>query len=250
LRELHTQGIGGVGVPHGKYLWGGLFSLHRGFFTTSPILLLALPGLVLMWRQGHRRLALLFGAALLYFFAFIAGTKIWHGNWSFGSRLLVPVMAWAMVPAAFCAAALRRRLTTDAMARGLALAGVAYHQTVHAVFPELPDNATNPVVDAVLPALRGPHVSPNLATRLFGWHGRLSLLPLLLLGLLAAAAMLRGAGERRTRDERAAFVAVAVGTALVLALIVLIHRPGWNHGDVRWFTDWLAQLASVEDRVR
>lgn len=250
LRELHAQGLGGVGAPKWAYLWGGLFSLHRGFFTTSPILLLALPGLVLMWRQGHRRLALLFGAALLYFFAFIAGTKIWHGNWSFGSRLLVPVMAWAMVPAAFCAAALRRWLTTDAIVRGLALAGVAYHQAVHAVFPELPDNATNPVVDAVLPALRGPHVSPNLATRLFGWHGRLSLLPLLLLGLLAGWAMLRGVGERRTRDEQAAFVAVAVGTALVLALIVLLHKPGWNPGDVKWFTDWLAHLAAVEDKVR
>lgn len=250
LRELHGQGIGGVGAPHAKYLWGGLFSLHRGFFTTAPILLLALPGLVLLWRRGRPRLAVLFGAALVYFFAFIAGTKIWHGNWSFGSRLLVPVIGWAMVPTAFCAAALRRWLTTDALVRGLALAGFAYHQAVHAVFPELPDNATNPVIDAVLPALRGPHVSPNLATRLFGWHGRLSLLPLLLLAALAGAAMLRGVGERRSCDERAAFVAVAIGTALGLALIVLIHKPGWSPGDVRWFTDWLAHLAQVEDAVR
>lgn len=250
LRELHGQGIGGVGTPHASYLWGGLFSLHRGFFTTSPILLLALPGLVLLGRQGRPRLAVLLGAALVYFFAFIAGTKIWHGNWSFGSRLLVPVMGWAMVPAAFCATALRRWRTTDAMVRGLALAGFAYHQAVHAVFPELPENATNPVIDAVLPALRGPHVSPNLATRLFGWHGRLSLLPLLLLATLAGAAMLRGVGERRSWDERAGFVAAALGTALVLALIVLIHKPGWNPGDVRWFTDWLAHLAQVEDSVR
>lgn len=250
LRELHAQGIGGVGAPHASYLWGGLFSLHRGFFTTSPILLLSIPGLVVLARQGRPRLAVLFGAALLYFFAFLAGTKIWHGNWSFGCRLLVPVMGWAMVPAAFCAAALRRWRTADALARGLALAGFAYHQAVHAVFPELPDNATNPVIDAVLPALRGPHVSPNLATRLLGWHGRLSLLPLLLLAALAAAAMLRGAGERRSWDERAGFVVAAFGTALVLALIILIHKPGWNPGDVRWFTDWLAHLAQVEDAVR
>lgn len=253
LREMHGRGIGGVSVPEWEYAWGGLFSTHRGFFTTSPVFLLSLPGLALMARRGLWRLSLLVGAALLYFLLFISSTEIWYAGWSFGPRLLVPVMAWATIPAAFAIAAMGRWLFSDGLARGLLVAGIAYHQLVNAVFAEMPENARNPVVDAVIPALRGRHVSPNLATKWLGWHGRASLAPLLVLGLGVVAWMLlrrRDQRPERSIDQRATIALAAIGVVGLLAVWILFARPGWNPGDVRWFTEWLPRLAEAELKLR
>ena len=132
-------------------------------------------------------------------------------------------MGWTMIPIAFCVAALGRWRASDGIPRGLALFGLLYHQAVHAVFPELPENATHPVVDVILPALRGDHVSPNLASSLFGWQGRSSLVPL---GIL-----------------------VAIGVLLLCSVPLLFAKPGWSEGEARRFTDWLAQLSEAERRL-
>ncbi len=249
LREVHGQGIGGVAVPRLPYAVGGLLSVHRGLFTTSPLFLLALPGIVLMARRRMWRLAALVGVTLLYFLLFISSTKIWFAGWSFGPRLLVPVMGWTMIPVALCAATLGRWSATDGIARGLALFGLLYHQAVHAVFPELPENATHPAVDVVLPALRGDHVSPNLASSLLGWQGRSSLVPLGILVLIAGAVLIVRAREGRSRKARALTALVTVGAALLCAAPLVFAEPGWSEGEVRKFTDWLAQLAAAERRL-
>ena len=249
LRRIHGAGIAGVAMPHWDYAVGGFFSLNRGLFATSPIFLLSLPGLVLMWRQGLRAMTLLIGLSMIYFAVFIAGTEMWYAGWGFGPRLLVPMMAWAIIPVAFCLRAAARTLTTDALARGLVLAGVAVHQAVHGVFPELPEDATNPLMDAVLPAASGPYVSPNLATGILGWQGVKSLLPLLVLALLAGAAILRGGTEGRTRDQSWARVLVAFVPLLLLALLVLLNGPGWTNPEMEAFLRWLVRLGRNEAEI-
>lgn len=250
LRELHGQGIGGVAAPHWDYALGGLFSLHRGIFSTSPVLLLALPGLVVLWRRGARRLSVLFGAALLYFLLFISSTKIWYAGWGFGPRLLVPVMAWTAVPVAACIDAMARWPIASGFARGLTLFGILIHQAVHAVFPELPEGATNPLIDALLPALRSGHVSPNLMSRAFGVYGPKSLLPLAVLVLIAVCVvMLRGGRETR-RAQRAWWAGTAIATVLLCVMPSMLAKPGWAPHEVKRFTQWMAQLEATEQMLR
>ncbi len=250
LRELHGQGIGGVAAPHWDYAVGGLFSLHRGFFATSPLLLLALPGLAVLWRRGARRLSVLVGAALIYFLLFISSTKIWYAGWGFGPRLLVPVMAWTAVPVAACIDAMERWPIASGFARGLALFGILIHQAVHAVFPELPEGATNPLIDAVIPALRGDHVSPNLVSRAFGVQGPKSLLPLAVLVLIAACAVVLRGGRETRRAQRAWWAGAAIATALLCAVPSMSAKPGWAAHEVKRFTQWMAQLEATEERLR
>jgi hypothetical protein len=249
LREVHGQGIGGVAAPRWDYAVGGLLSAHRGLLTTSPLFLLAVPGFVLMARRRMWRLTALVGVTLIYFLLFISSTKIWFAGWSFGPRLLVPVMGWTMIPVAFCVAALGRRSSSDGIPRGLALFGLLYHQAVHAVFPELPENATHPMVDVILPALRGDHVSPNLATSLFGWQGRSSLVPLAILVLIAGVVLMVRPREGRSRKARAGTVVATIGVLLLCSTPLVFAKPGWSAGEARRFTDWLAQLAEAERRL-
>jgi hypothetical protein len=159
------------------------------------------------------------------------------------------MMAWAMIPVAFCLQAAGRRLLTDALARGLALAGLAVHQLVHGVFPELPEEATNPLMDAVLPAASGLYVSPNLATGILGWQGLKSLLPLFGLTLLAGAAILRGGPAARTREQSWGRVLVALVPMLLLALLVLLNGPGWTNPEMEAFLRWLARLGRSEAAI-
>jgi hypothetical protein len=249
LRAIHGAGIGGVTWPHWDYMIGGLFSLHRGFFTTAPLFLLVFPGLYWMGRDRQWRQTAFVGVALLYFLLFISSTKIWFAGWSFGPRLLIPVMGWAMIPVARAIDALRAWPAGDGAARGLALGGVLYCQAVHAVFPELPEGATNPMLDAVLPALRAGVVSPNLGMKWLGLHGTWSLVPLAVL-VLAAVAVLLGIDRRRwpARGDRLSMFLAALALLLPLALYCLLHKQGWGPDDIRWFTrDFLQQeLARFE----
>ncbi|MCX6031088.1 MAG: hypothetical protein NT169_17545 [Chloroflexi bacterium] len=72
-------------------LYGVLFSPGRSLFLYSPVLLLALPGAVL-WRRKDRRVPAL---CLLTIGAYVLAIATWHswdGGWTWGSRLLTPVL--------------------------------------------------------------------------------------------------------------------------------------------------------------
>ena len=243
LRAIHGQGIGGVEFPKWEYAKGAFTSLHRGLLATSPIMVLALPGLFLMWRRRLRRLTVLVALAMFYYALMISSTEVWFAGWSFGPRLLVPVMAWAMIPVAVAFQFMRRSFDFDGFGRGLAVAGICYHQIVHAVFPELPETATNPIVDVVSPSLRAGQVSPNLGTKLMGWNGLQSVRPLFWMVTLAVAIVLfRGMRTWPSTRERRSVFLVALGAVLPIALYALYVPPGWDPARVHKFVDWLARL--------
>lgn len=178
LATLHREGVGGVTLPNTRLLIPVTFSLHRGLFTTSPALLLAIPGAAWLWRSGHRRLGALVATTLLFNIAFVAGTRAWFGGWSFGARLMVPGMSWMMLGVAWALHRYWHRLSWQVIARGLLVAGVLIQQLIHIVFPELPETATNPLPDIVWPSLRAAHISPNLLSSLTTIQGLPSLIPL------------------------------------------------------------------------
>jgi hypothetical protein len=75
-----------------------LRSPSRGFFWTAPILLLALPGILFLYRRS-RPLALAIGAVVIARFLFFAAWWTPGGGIAWGPRLLFPAAALLAIPA-------------------------------------------------------------------------------------------------------------------------------------------------------
>lgn len=76
-----------------------LLSIGGSIWATSPVLLLAAPGMVYMFRRGHYRYI---GAALLALLSFALGYAVFRGNHWFGGlswppRFLLPVVPFLML---------------------------------------------------------------------------------------------------------------------------------------------------------
>jgi len=72
-------------------LYGVLLSPGRSLFVYSPILILAIPGLWLMYRQARSMTIVCLSTIAGYVLA-IAAWHMWDGGWSWGSRLLTPIV--------------------------------------------------------------------------------------------------------------------------------------------------------------
>ncbi|MBK8051597.1 MAG: glycosyltransferase family 39 protein [Anaerolineales bacterium] len=91
--------------PH---LWQLAFSNDHGLFFWSPVLLVALVGMVVAWRTDHELSAVILGAAILHFY-FVSSLTTWNGGGpSFGARLLSGSLPYYAVGMAFAVAALHR----------------------------------------------------------------------------------------------------------------------------------------------
>jgi hypothetical protein len=106
-----------------------LRSPTRGFFWTSPILLLALPGIALLYRR-NRPLAVAIGVVVSARFLFFA--HWWTpGGGGWGPRLLFPVTALLAIPAGQSLEEIRQ--WHSARRRRIAWAGVAALASISAV---------------------------------------------------------------------------------------------------------------------
>ena len=88
----------GFNTPIGQGLDLLLRSPGRGFFWTSPILLLALPGIVTLYRRTHP-VAIAIVVAVVGRFLYFADWWIPGGGVAWGPRLLFPVTALLAIPA-------------------------------------------------------------------------------------------------------------------------------------------------------
>jgi hypothetical protein len=236
VQALHTEGIAGVARPYAEAAFGGLLSLHWGFFPTSPFFILAPIGFVFAVKSKRTSLAVLMGLTLIYYLLLISGAQNWKAGWSFGPRLLVPVMPLAAVLTAFAVDGLRKSWLAAGIGAGLVLIGVLYHQIVHLVFPELPKDILNPLLDVVFPALAQGRVSPNLAAKLFGAQGFSSIIPAMFL-IAATCAMIlwRGFGAITGALKKGLSSAVAVFFVVVFIVIVYFEGPSWTEASTERF---------------
>ncbi|MCB9610202.1 MAG: hypothetical protein H6716_26680 [Polyangiaceae bacterium] len=241
IQAKHTRGIGGVGLPRWHSMAGLLFSPNRGLLVTSPVLILLPVGLL---RLG-RRLSWIVATAVFVCFFVAAGADAWAGGWSFGPRLLVPVMGIAMIPLAMSI----DRLREGPQARwiggaiwGFIAFGVLYNQLAQAVFPELPEDALNPLKDVFAPMLAKGHLTPNVMSTLFRERSLWTLLPIcvgtagILLWLGHILRPHRGPGGVTRRSQlwgiwlAASMMVLGAGAAYLLA-----RSPAWNDSQQR---DW------------
>ncbi|MBX6772205.1 MAG: hypothetical protein IRY83_10805, partial [Chloroflexi bacterium] len=188
--SVHDQGFVSLTYPHLDALWGITFSSYRGLFFLSPVLLLALPGYLALWRRRQNRpefwILLLAPTAFLLF---NSSSAMWEGGFAIGPRYLIPSLP-------FLAAAMGVGMHwTWQQFRWLRLPVVAAALwSFAAVWAEsiagqgYPDYRPNPLMTFSLPRLLVGDIARNLGMAV-GLHGWASLLPLVLILLAGVVAL-------------------------------------------------------------
>lgn len=112
---------------------GLLLDLDHGLLWTAPAIVVAAPGWPRFLRSRPRE-ARAIGAAALLYFGLMALWAVWDGGTCYGPRLILPVVPFAMLGAAFCepAGALGRRavLAVGALSIAINLAAATAYSTV------------------------------------------------------------------------------------------------------------------------
>ena len=194
-RDVHARGFMGITTPTWEAVYGVTLSPYRGLFFLSPVLLLALPGLVLLWRDRDRRTAVLLAGVAAGFILYVGSYAYWSGGDAVGPRFLVPAVPFMVLPMTrLFDAWLERREGRWVVGVLAALSGLnVWAQSAagqrYPPYEFRGRTVTAPTFDWALPLLREGDVALNYGT-LIGLRGLASLLPLALAaGLLLALAV-------------------------------------------------------------
>ncbi len=252
VQALHNTGVAGVSFPKADAVFGSMFSMNRGLLSTSPTFILVPLGLYYMARTKNLMLAVLIGSIFVYYLLFIFSAKAWYAGWSFGPRLLVPVMAIAMIPCAFAVEYLSKFFTFSSLARGLMVAGICYHQIVQAVFAELPEHMKNPLPDLIIPALKRGLLSPNIAAAVTNSPGLWTLtIPAFAVLVVVLFVLLRENSPRRILSKaslKQSILKVVIGTipsaAILSAIMLWGSTISYNKTDK--FLNWMENLQNAQ----
>lgn len=210
----HQTGFLSLTLPSPEMLerfYGVAFSPIRGIFLISPILLLGVWGLWLMWRQrkAQRGVVAVCGLVVAYFLFYNSSSIMWWGGFTIGPRYLVPMLPFLMLPAVFAFNALLPRLWGKLLVGALAAVSLFSVWAMLMGGQQWPPiepwpmtfalmNAQSTLLDYSLPLLSEGDVARNLGT-LVGLPGLASILP-----LLVVIALLLGLGPRLLSRQRSA----------------------------------------------
>lgn len=215
FRSTHAVGVVGVSFPRPDVLYYLTFHPIRGIFLQSPVLLASIAGLYVMSKRREWRLeALLAGAIVVAFILMNAGFGWWWAGWSFGPRLLLP-MLWIMaLPLVFISQRLvpviSILIVASAIQMFVATAGNPLVDDTTAVQIDRVGIQSifgpNPIYDQCLPTLMRNEYAPNLGRRA-GLQNAASLLPLVVVWIVTTVVARRsGAGATLPPTSHPAFV--------------------------------------------
>ena len=210
---LNDGGFFGIDVPDFQIAIDLLFA-NKGLIMLTPVLGLALAGLVLLHRRGLRAETWVIGAIFLVYLTYNSGYWLPFGGGSPGPRFLVPVLPFLAIPLAL---AWKR---WPATALGLAAASTVLMATATMTLPLLGNDDIGYWAEIVGMA-SFEHTLASVAGLDNGW---VALAPFLLVLLAAAVLAARATGpvEWRSR-ERLAAVGIVIGWA-VLAVALPEYR--------------------------
>ena len=232
LQELHGFGLAGATRPHWEAFEGLLFSQHRGLFWTAPLLAWGSLGLIAGYRFMPRGLWLMCTVGVTYFVLIVSSASVWYAGWSFGPRLLIPIMGLLAVAAAFTLDRVHGQAIAQVIARASVVFGILYQQLVHVTFAELPPEFTRPLPDSALPLLRAGVAAPNLACK-FSMLGPANWL-VLGAAMAATIGIVTGFGSALRASVRAGALVLAAA-ALCLLIVSPSTRSAADHE--RWLRD-------------
>ena len=137
--------FGMLALPRLDIAYQLLFSSYRGLFFTSPVLLLALLGIVLtVYRGSQRREAIFVATVFVIQLLMNSAFNGWHSGWSFGPRYLIPLLPFLCLMLAPMFHQLPRFTV------GFAALSIALMLLVTAVDPQVPTAVKNPLKDYIL----------------------------------------------------------------------------------------------------
>jgi hypothetical protein len=162
----HLGGFLGIRYPDPRAFALSFFSPLRGLFTLSPFLLLALPGLGVLWREARearelRAQAWLTLALLAGYTYFTSSFSYDSWGWTTGPRHLTGLVPFLLLPVA----RLLERTRAVPWARGAAaaLCAASIVFTGLATFVNyVPDDVSNVLLGLALPLVRAGYLPPNV----------------------------------------------------------------------------------------
>jgi hypothetical protein len=200
---MQQRGFLGITYPHPDRLLKLLFQCRRGLFFASPVSIAAIPGLWWLWkRPTHRAAALTAAAISAYYFLFNAAFYEWKGGQAFGPRYAsacVPILCMGIVVAWQYTTPVWRRilmvLTVFSLFIVLMVVSTSSQLSmidscpiIHTSWPQFWSGqvASNRESMLVASESNGGYGAFNLG-QLIGLTGLASLLPLLLMWIVAGA---------------------------------------------------------------
>lgn len=237
FEERHSRGIGGVTGPSREAIYGGFLSLHRGLFTTAPIIIFALAGIGPTIERLGRRRGWIFIAMLAYFAFFVASSNTWFAGWSYGPRLLIPAFAIGAVPMAFGLEKARPSALFSALAVAAFAVGLVSNLAMKMTFFEVPPSSENPLVDVALPTVAEGISSPSVATAL-----GMSPATGIAIATVIATALFLIVQWMYLNDDRHTSLTLAIAFTAVFFAAVYATGPSWDDAQFQRFEQ-------IQDRV-
>ncbi|HUS63602.1 MAG TPA: hypothetical protein VMZ28_03625 [Kofleriaceae bacterium] len=216
--KYHQRGFLGMDELRWEAFTGSTVAPDNGLFLLCPMLLLALPGLWLLWRRRDRWTFGVCASVMVIYLLFISSLSFWRGGWQVGPRYITAMLPFAIVPVAVAieaawAATGRRAILLRGGAVALVGASMIIYALSAALFPHFPETFKNPVHELVLRLLAAGYAPWN-AGWLLGLRGPASLVPYLL-ALLALLVWIAVPARNRILSGG---LGLALAGALVAAL--------------------------------
>jgi hypothetical protein len=245
----HVGGFLGIRLPEPRAFALSFFSPLRGLFVLSPFLLLAIPGLAMLWKAANRPPAMaeppdvnsslrsLFWLSALELLAhayFTSSFSYESWGWSSGPRHMTPLVPYLLLPTTWLLQGLSRQASAAsrlglAASIGLCLSSMAMTGMVGLV-NYIPDSISTAMFGLVWPLYRDGYLPPTMLAFLGipnPWSGAVAIV--LLAGIVAITlfkslqeatgpiALLPAAHSRRWIYGLVAFAVVLIHFGLVRA---------------------------------
>jgi len=219
-RVAHSAGFHGLSVPQPMAFPAFLFSPAYGLFAFSPVLMLGVAGVVVLFARarqwpGARRDAALVTAVCLLMFTFLAGMGNWRAGWCVGPRYIASVAPFLLLPIIKLWPRFGDKWWATALVVGLTIPSVVLNVLSGALYPHYPEQYDNPVFDLAFPLLGAGYAPYGLGHALH-LPGAWAMAPLALI-IVAALALITAGGDPRPRHT-AGHVALALAIASVFLI--------------------------------
>lgn len=216
----HQQGFLGITRLRWLAFHNSMIGVDNGLLTFAPWLLLALPGLALLWRRQRRAEAVTLGGIAALYILFLSSITFWRGGWQLGPRYIVVMLPFLLPAVAVALEAALARPVAAVVSLAAGLVGVVIYAGTSAQFPYFPERFQNPVHEVTFRLWAEGFAAPN-PLQWLGVPGAWSLIPYLFAVTGALTLTARAAAVSWRALAASLFVA-----ALFLAALGAAPRSG------------------------